>query len=1109
MKCNIFFVLVTISLLIFSCKEKEDSLFELLDDKKTGITFSNDLKISLEKNIFNYLYFYNGAGVGAGDFNNDGMVDLFFAGNQVPNELYLNKGNLKFEEVALKANILYDSTWHTGVSVVDINNDGMLDIYVSTVSKIIGLQGQNKFYICKKIDENGIPFYEDEAVLMGLDSSGYGTQAVFFDYDMDGDLDLFQLNHSTHKNNTFGQRNTFEGTVNDVAGDRLYRNDNGFFVDVSEESGIHRSSIGYGLGIVVSDINMDGLPDIYIGNDFHENDYYYINNGDGTFTESLTDQMMHTSRFSMGVDAADINQDGFPDVISLDMLPEDPYILKRSESEDALDIFNFKLGYGYNHQYAKNALQLNNRNGTFSEVAAYAGVLATDWSWASLFIDFDNDGFKDLFITNGIPKRMNDIDYINFVSQSDVQWKIRMDNMEEADLDLINKLPEVKISNKFFRNQTKDIKFEDIKKKIKNNKISYSNGAIAVDLDNDGDLDIVTNNIDDKAFLYENKTCNKEKCSLESIEIKLKGPSKNINALGAKMLVFSKNGLTNIEKFPVRGFLSSMEVPLLASKDVIMNADSIFLVWPDNSYQKLDKKYDYKSTIVYQKDLPKFDYNLVHHYSRPKVHLEDKTAISNLKFTHSENPFIEFNRESLIPQAVSNEGPAIAVGDVNGDGLEDIFFGNAKWKEAEVWFQQSNGKFIKTTQPSISLDSTYEDVDAVFVDINGDSHLDLVVGSGGNEYSIGSEFLLSRVYINDGKGNFTKNPIAIKDVFSTVSCVLPHDFNGDGHIDLFLGSRAVPWKYGEIPKSYFLQNDGKGNFTDVTSKMMDDNGLLGFVTGGQWVDMNGDGQKDLVLSLQWEQVAILYHKKGRLVKNSIGDVKGWWNFVHVIDIDGDGDLDIVAGNYGLNSRLKASKKEPITMYYDDFDQNDTKEQILTYYIDGKEILFANIVEIHKQLPYLKKKFLKAEDFAKASFNDIFPKKQLEKSKIFKSDYFENCVFINDGSGNFSPIALPPKAQMSSFRTAISKDINGDNLPDLLLGGNFYENNVQVGRIDGDFGCVLINKGNGQFEYAAHSGVQIKGQIRNLTKIMMGNEENVLVGRNNDTSILVNFSKSKK
>jgi len=1089
---------VIIGLVLISCKTKleEKPLFEILEEKHTGISFSNNLTTTLEKNIFNYLYFYNGGGIGAGDFNNDGLIDLFFSGNQVASELYLNRGNMKFENVTSTSNIAYDSTWCTGVSVVDINNDGMLDIYVSTVSQIIGLDGQNKFYICKQIDEKGIPHYEDEAVKMGFDSSGYGTQSAFFDYDMDGDLDMFQLNHSTHKNNTFGQRKSFVNTVNKLSGDRMYRNDNGKFTDVSGIVGINRSSIGYGLGIVVCDINMDGFPDLYIGNDFHENDYYYVNNGNGTFTERLTEQMGHTSRFSMGVDAGDINNDGFPDIVSLDMQPEDPFILKKSEGEDAMDIFNFKLDYGYNHQYAQNALQLNNRNGTFTEIAAYASIHATDWSWASLFTDFDNDGWKDLFITNGIPKRMNDIDYINFVSQNDVQYKISMDRMEEKDLELINKIPEIKLYNKFFINGG-DLQFIDIEKRIKNNKISYSNGAVTADLDNDGDIDIVSNNINDKAFIYENKTCENNTCIKSSIKIQLKGPEKNINALGSKVVIFSKDTIKTYEKFPVRGFLSSFEAPLIVASEGWQTADSIVLIWPDNTYQKIEKTLKTEIKLTYKLRLPLFNYSSLLKNKVKNVLLEDMTAETGLKSVHKENPFVEFNREPLIPHAVSNEGPAIAVGDVNGDNLEDIYFGNAKWKESELWLQKPNGTFSRSAQLSISSDSTYEDVDAAFADLNNDGYKDLVVASGGNEYANKSEYQLSRVYLNDGKGNFNKKQDALKGIYLTASCILPNDFNGDGFIDLFIGSRAVPWKYGEIPSSYFLINDGKGNFTDVTDQCTVDKGKLGFVTGGQWEDMDGDGFSDLILSLEWGQVTILLNKKGSFDKIGIGKEKGWWNFVQVLDVDNDGDKDILAGNLGLNSRLKASDDQPVTMYYDDFDQNDTKEQVLTYFLKGKEVPFANIMELHKQIPSLKKTFLKAKDFAGASVKELFPKIALGKTTKFQANYFSSCIFLNDGKLNFKTVALPSRAQFSTIRTLVTSDFNKDGLPDFLIGGNYYENNVQLGRYDGDYCSVLINQGKGLFDFTPHNGLHIKGQIRKLAPIMIGKKLNFLVGRNNE------------
>ncbi len=803
-KIEIFCLLImAVPIFILSgCKtssKKENAMFEVLDNKKTGLDFSNKLTPGLQFNMFTYMYFYNGAGIGAGDFNNDGLIDLFFSSNQGENKLYLNKGNLTFTDVTKQAAIPQDSGWSTGVSVVDINNDGLLDIYVCRVGKYETLNSKNQFLICKGIDKNGIPSYEDKATQYGLDFSGFSTQAVFFDYDMDGDNDMFLLNHSVHQNHSFGPRKNFIGTVSDVAGDRLYRNDGilpdssgvkasiGKFVDVTQQAGIISSSIGYGLGVVAADINTDGYPDLYIGNDFHENDYLYINQRNGTFADETDQHLMHTSKFSMGVDVADVNNDGLPEIISMDMLPSDPYILKRSLGDDEYDIFLNKISAGYNYQYSRNALQYNRGNGMFSETGLYSGMYATDWSWAPLWMDFDNDGLKDLFISNGIPKRLNDMDYINFVSGEEIQQRVNENKMDQNNLSLVNKFPEIKIPNKFFKNNGK-LQFTDIADSIDNDKPSYSNGAVYADLDNDGDLDVVVNNIDDPALIYANRSNDRKDKNF--VELKLQGPSKNVNAIGAKLIVYANNGIRTYENYPVRGFQSSMQVPLhvgLANT----NYDSAFLIWPDNTYQHVSLKDSSSLIIKYVEGLSQFDYAKINSFTRSSLQpMEEISSSVNLSYKHTENPFIEFNREPLIPHMVSTEGPALAVADINNDGLEDVFLGASRRNHNAVFLQQTNGKFIRIPQPEMYKDSTYEDVDAIWADVNMDGSVDLVIASGGNEYYGRDKNLSPRVYLNDGKAQFKKLEDAFDSLYLTASCIATSDFNNDGFPDLFIGGKS-------------------------------------------------------------------------------------------------------------------------------------------------------------------------------------------------------------------------------------------------------------------------------------------------------------------------------
>lgn len=1093
---KVFIQLFILCLLFSACSQhKEEYTFELLDSQQTGIDFSNDLIPTKDFNIFRYMYFYNGGGIGAGDLNNDGWVDIVLTANMKDNKIFLNKGQMKFEDITEKAHFKGEKGWSNGVSIVDINQDGLLDIYVSQVGDFDMLKGHNLLFVCQEISKEGIPVYTEKSKEYGLDLVGFGTQAAFIDYDLDGDLDMFQLNHSVHQNGTFGSRDKFKNTFHPLAGDRFFRNDNGKYIEITQNVGIISDALGYGLGVGIGDINFDGYPDMYIGNDFHENDYLYINQKNGTFKEQLDQSIRHTSQFSMGIDIADINNDIFPEIISLDMLPFDREILKRSEGEDSYSIFRYKLLQGYNYQFARNNLQLNNGNGTFSEIGMYSGVHATDWSWSPLLVDFDNDGRKDLFISNGIPKRMNDIDYINFVSSEDIQQKLDNKEMDEKDISLVDKLPEIKIPNKFFRN-TPTLQFQDQETAILNNQNSYSNGAIYADLDNDGDLDIITNNINDKAFVYRN-LAEKYAPNASHAKIYLKGSEKNLNAIGARVLVFKKEEMLSFEKFPVRAFQASMEIPLSIGLGNKAEIDSVYLIWPDRSYQKIPTSGLKDSlSITYKKGLPIFDFERFKNRKNNNGSFRDVANDFNLAINHEENDFVEFEREALIPHKMSSEGPALAVADINHDGLEDIFLGSSKESLPRLFLQNTNGKFRESIQTAFKKDSIYEEVDAQWVDINNDTHLDLVVAEGGNEFFGKSDYLFPRAYLNDGKGNLTIKDDAFPDIRMTASTIKALDFTGDAKVDLFIGGRAVPYGYGKVPSSYLLKNDGTGKFSDITSTVAKDLLTIGFVKNAEWADLDKDGDQDLLLSLEWDGICMLENQKGKFVKKMLTTEKGWWNFTYTQDFDLDGDLDILVGNLGLNSRLKASDTEPVKMYVSDFDKNGTTDQLLTYYLGGKETLFANKMETQKQFPFMKKKFLLAKDFAKAEIADLVGGSELSNATVFEANYFSNAILINDGKGKFTLKALPYQAQFTPYYAAQVVDVNKDQLPDVLLMGNFYDCNVQMGRYDANYGTLLLNKGKGNWQVKS-IGIPVDGQVKRIRPIRIKGKTYYLVARNNN------------
>ncbi|THD69759.1 CRTAC1 family protein [Robertkochia marina] len=1105
-KSNLYLATL-LALILSSCAENKDAevaegenketLFSLMAPEETGFQFFNKVENQKNFNIFKYRNFYNGGGVAIGDINNDGLADIYMTANMGPNKLFLNKGDMVFEDISAAAGVEGNKPWSTGVNMVDINNDGLLDIYVSNAGNLEGNNHDNDLYI-----NNGDLTFTEQAAKYNLSETGFSTHATFFDYDKDGDLDAYILNNSNIPVSSLGYAHQRDVRAQDWegvpyifrgVGDMLLRNDGGTFTDVSEDAGIYGSLIGFGLGVMISDVNNDLYPDIYVSNDFYERDYLYINNQDGTFTEDIKGWTSHLCLSAMGVDFGDINNDGNADIFITDMLPEPEERVKSVMTFEGYNVFKLKQSKDFFQQYIQNTLQLNNGNGSFSEIAHFSGVARTDWSWAGLMFDMDNDGFRDIYVTNGINHDLTDLDFVDFFA-NDIIQKMALTGKKEAIDTIINKMPRVPLPNYAFHNQ-KDITFNNAAPDWGMDIPSMSNGCAYGDLDNDGDLDLVVNNVNMEAFLFRN---NSEKVTGNHyLKLDFEGSDQNKFGIGSTVRLYFDGNHYMQELNPSRGFQSSMEYGMTIGLGTAKKIDSLRVIWPDNKTQLLtDVDPNQEITLKYGEATAVFEVS-----NKKKKQPTIFEEVEGLQLaSHKENNYNDFDYEGLINAKVSQEGPSLAIGDIDGDGNEDVFIGGAAGQPGMIYRHLKDGEIKALPQLSFQNDASLEDTAAAFADIDNDGDQDLIVGSGGNQVGQQNTYV-TRVYLNNGKGQFSKAPYDLPSRYKNISVIAPHDFDADGDVDLFIGSRSVVGTYGVNPDHLLLENRGDGNFYDVTERLAYDLNDAGMITDAQWADTDGDGKKDLVLVAEWGSPMILKNNGRRLVRtdSALNELTGWWNTIESADLDKDGDLDLIIGNRGSNIIYRPSKEQPMVLYINDFDNNGSIEQILTQRKDGKDYPIHMKKELTAQLVSLKKENLKASDYAQRAIDELFPEDLINNSMVKIINTSETIMAINEGDGNYRIENLPSRVQLSCVCGISAEDVNGDGHTDLIMAGNNFEFKPQFSRLDANYGNVLLGDGQMNFNWLNYneSGFFIRDEVKHVEVFHDKNGKSYLVAAIND------------